>query len=107
MAQGSTGSDRRRSQRTWLRRGGQLILVKGLRGTSTVACKVLNTSKGGALLQVDGTAAHVPDDFYLTIAGQTDRRLICTVVRRGKRLLGVRFIAQPDYEVRITTSSSS
>ena len=79
-------------------------MVKGLRGTSSVACKVLNTSKGGALIQVEGMAADIPDDFYLTVAGQTDRRLICSVVRRGKRLLGVRFIAQPDYEVRITTS---
>jgi hypothetical protein len=104
MAQGSTGSDRRRHPRTWLRRGGQLILVKGLRGTASVACKVLNTSKGGALIQVEGAAADVPDDFYLTIAGQRDQRVICSVVRRGKRLLGVRFIAQPDYEVRITTS---
>ena len=104
MAQGSTGSERRRSQRTWLRRGGQLILVKGMRGTSSVSCKVLNTSRGGALLQVEGTAADIPDDFYLTIAGQADKRLICSVVRRGKRLLGVRFIEQADYQVRISTS---
>ncbi len=106
MAQGSTGSERRRSPRIWLRRGGQLILVKGLRGTSSVPCKVLNTSRGGALLQVEGTAADIPDDFYLTIAGQADKRLICSVVRRGKRLLGVRFIEQADYQVRISTSHS-
>jgi hypothetical protein len=88
----------------WLRRGGQLTLVKGLRGTASVPCKVINTSKGGALIQVEGTATDIPDDFYLTIAGQPDKRLICSVVRRGKRLLGVRFIAQPDYEVRVLTS---
>jgi hypothetical protein len=105
MAQNSTGSDRRRHPRVWLRRGGQLIIVKGLRGTSTIACKVINTSKSGALLQVDGDAASVPDDFYLTIAGQADKKIVCSVARRGKRLLGVRFVAQPDYEVRVSTSS--
>ena len=77
-----------------------------MRGTCALPCKVINTSKGGALIQVDGAAADVPYDFYLTIAGQPDRRLICSVVRRGKRLLGVRFIAQPDYDVRISTSYS-
>jgi hypothetical protein len=53
---------------------------------------------------VEGSAADVPDDFYLTIAGQMDKRLICSVVRRGKRLLGVRFIHQADYRVHISTS---
>lgn len=104
MTQNASGSERRRSPRVWLRRPGQLVLVRGLRGTSTLPCKVINTSKGGALIQVDGAATDVPDDFYLTISGQPDRRLICTVVRRGKRLLAVRFIAQPDYEVRVSTS---
>lgn len=106
MTQNSSGSERRRTPRTWLRRPGQLILVKGLRGTATLPCRVINTSKGGALIQVEGAAADVPDDFYLTISGQLDKRYICSVVRRGKRLLGVRFIAQPDYEVRISTSYS-
>jgi len=104
MTQGSKGSERRRSQRVWLRRGGQLILVKGMRSTETVPCRVLNTSRGGALVQVEGSAADVPDDFYLTIAGQPDKRLICSVVRRGKRLLGVRFIEQVDYQVHVSTS---
>lgn len=104
MTQDTKGSERRRSTRVWLRRGGQLILVKGIRSTETVPCKVLNTSRGGALLQVEGSAADVPDDFYLTIAGQADKRLICTVVRRGRRLLGVRFIHQADYQVYVSTS---
>jgi PilZ domain len=103
MTQSKTGRERRKSPRVWLRRGGQLILVKGLRGTATVSCKVLNTSKGGALLMVDGAASDIPDDFYLTIAGQPEQRIICSVVRRGKKVLGVRFIAQPDYEVRVST----
>ena len=105
MTQSATGSERRRSPRVWLRRGGQLILVKGLRGTSTVACKVLNTSQTGALIQIDGSAADIPDDFYLTIAGKLDQKIICTVVRRGKKVLGVRFISQPSYNVRVTTSA--
>ena len=107
MTQTASGSDRRRWPRTWLRRPGQLTLVRGLRGTTTIPCKVINTSKGGALLQVEGSATEVPDDFYLTILGQADRPYVCSVVRRGKRLIGVRFIAQPQYQVRISTSFSS
>jgi hypothetical protein len=107
MTQTASASERRKWHRVWLRRPGQLTLVKGLRGTTTVACKVINTSKGGALLQVEGAAADIPDDFYLTILGQSERPYVCTVVRRGKRLLGVRFIAQPHYQVRISTSYSS
>lgn len=103
----SSASDRRRHRRLWLRRPGQLTVVRGLRGTATMPCKVINTSKGGALLQVEGSAADVPDDFYLTISGDAGRRYICSVVRRGKRLIGVRFIAQPQYDVRISTSFSS
>jgi hypothetical protein len=106
MTQNQTGRERRRSQRVWLRRGGQLILVKGLRSTATVPCKVLNTSKGGALVMVEGAAADIPDDFYLTIAGQPEQKIICSVVRRGKKLLGVRFIEQPEYNVRVSTSFS-
>jgi hypothetical protein len=105
MAPGSKGSDRRRHPRVWLRRGGQLILVKGLRGTATLPCKVLNTSKSGALIRVDGDASSVPDDFYLTIAGQPDTRIVCSVARRGKKLLGVRFVAQAEYEVRVSTTT--
>jgi hypothetical protein len=104
MTQGAPCSERRKSPRVWLRRPGQLILVKGLRGTSTMPCRVINTSKGGALIRVEGAAADVPDDFYLTISGQADRKLICSVVRRGKHLIAVRFIHQPAYEVRISTS---
>jgi hypothetical protein len=106
MTQNAPGSERRKTTRVWLRRPGHLIVLKGLRGTSSMPCKVINTSKGGALIQVEGSAADVPDDFYLTISGQSDRRFICSVVRRGKRLLGVRFIAQPDYQVRVSTSYS-
>ena len=105
MTQSRSSRERRKSPRMWLRRGGQLILVKGLRGTATVACKVLNTSKGGALLMVEGAASDIPDDFYLTIAGQPKERIICTVVRRGKKVLGVRFIEQAKYDVRVTTVS--
>ena len=106
MTQNASGSDRRKWPRLWLRRPAQLTIVKGLRGTTNLRCKVINTSKGGALIQVEGAAADIPDDFYLTILGQDDRRHICSVVRRGKRLLGVRFIPQADYEVRISTSYS-
>ena len=106
MTQNASSSERRKTQRVWLRRPGQLVVVRGLRGTSTVPCRILNTSTGGALIQVDGAAADIPDDFYLIIAGQQDRRLICSVTRRGQKLLGVRFIAQPNYQVRVSTSSA-
>jgi hypothetical protein len=107
MTHNAPGSERRKTTRVWLRRPGQLIVLKGLRGTSSMPCKVINTSKGGALIQVEAAAADIPDDFYLIISGQQDRKHICTVVRRGKRLLAVRFIAQPDYEVRLSTSYGS
>jgi hypothetical protein len=102
----SAGSDRRRHPRVWLRRGGYLILVKGLRGTSTMPCKVLNTSKGGALIRVEGDAQSVPDDFYLTIAGQPDKKIVCSVARRGRKLLGVRFVAQAGYDVHVSTTTA-
>jgi hypothetical protein len=103
MATTSKGSNRRRHPRVWLRRGGQLIIVSGLKGV-TVPCKVLNTSKGGALIRVESGAANVPDDFYLTIAGQPDRKIVCCVARRGKKLLGVRFVEQSSYSVRVSTT---
>jgi len=104
MTHNPKGSERRRSPRSWVRIGGELIIVKGLRGTSTVACKVLNRSKGGALIKV-ASADAVPDDFYLTLPTDRSRRIICTVVRRGKKLLRVRFVSQPDYEVCVLRSS--
>ena len=104
MTQTVSGNERRKSARTWLRRPGQLVMLRGLRGTATIPCEVINTSKGGALIQVDGAATEVPDDFYLTISGQQDKKYICSVVRRGQRLVAVRFIAQPDYQVRVSTS---
>jgi hypothetical protein len=55
---------------------------------------------------VERSAADIPDDFYLTIAGQPGHRINCSVVRRGKKLLGVKFIAQADYEVRTSTAST-
>jgi hypothetical protein len=47
----------------------------------------------------------VPDDFYLMDA-QQERKIICSVVRRGMRLLGVKFIAQPSYDIRVLTTAS-
>jgi hypothetical protein len=66
-------------------------------------CRVLNTSKGGALIQVEN-ASLVPDDFYLQIAGQKGEKIICTVVRRGRRLLGVRYVPQPNCVVTVVRS---
>jgi hypothetical protein len=89
-----------------VRRRGQLITVKGLKGTSAFACQVLNMSKGGALIRVD-RAADIPDDFYLIIAGQQERRITCSVARRGQRLLGVRFVPQANSNVRVIRISTA
>jgi hypothetical protein len=104
MADAKQGREKRRSPRVKMRRSAMLIVVKGLRGTSTLPCTILNRSRGGALIQVD-RAADVPDDFYLMDA-QQDRKIICSVVRRGMRLLGVKFIAQPSYDIRVLTTAS-
>jgi hypothetical protein len=106
MLERTTRSERRRSPRTWVKRRGQLIVVRGLRGTSTVDCQVLNTSKGGALIKVQRTA-DLPDDFYLVIDAQPERKITCTVARRGQTLLGVRFVPQPNCNVRVIRASAS
>jgi hypothetical protein len=106
MTQKKTNAERRRAPRSWVRRRGQVIIVRGLRGTSAIDCQVLNTSKGGALIKVD-RAADFPDDFYLIIDGQLERKITCSVARRGQTLLGVRFVPQTNYDVRVIRSSAS
>jgi hypothetical protein len=98
-------AERRRSPRSWVRRPGELIVVRGLRGTTAVACQILNTSKGGALIKVE-RAADCPDDFYLVIAGQPELKITCSVARRGQTLLGVRFVPQSNYDVRVVRTSA-
>jgi len=104
MTQNIRLEDRRRAPRSWIRRSGQVIVVKGLRHTSTIDCQVLNTSTCGALVRVD-RAADVPDDFYLTINGQPERKMTCSVARRKPTLLGVRFVPQSNYVVHISQTS--
>jgi len=99
-------AERRRAPRSWVRRRGQVIIVRGLRGTTAIDCQVLNTSKGGALIKVE-RAADLPDDFYLVIDGQLERKITCSVARRGRTLLGVRFVPQTNYDVRVIRSSAS
>jgi hypothetical protein len=101
----NTHSERRRSPRTWVQRRGQLVVVRGLRGTSAIDCQVLNTSKGGALIKVH-RAADLPDDFYLIIDAQPERKITCSVARRGQTLLGVRFVPQPNCNVRVMRGSA-
>jgi hypothetical protein len=86
-----THAERRRAPRSWVRRRGELIIVRGLRGTSTIDCQILNTSLRGALIKVV-RASDIPDDFYLIIDGQQERKITCSVARRGQKLLGVRFV---------------
>jgi hypothetical protein len=106
MLERTTHSERRRAPRTWVQRRGQLIVVRGLRATSTIDCQVLNTSKGGALIKVQ-RAADLPDDFYLVIDAQPERKITCLVARRGKTMLGVRFVPQPSCNVRVMRGSTS
>lgn len=105
MAQTKTGAERRRSPRKWVRSAGQVTIIRGLRGTQTMDCVIRNTSAGGALLQVDD-ATMVPDEFYLTFAVEPQRRIVCTVIRRSKRLLAVRYEAQPNREVSVRRIST-
>jgi hypothetical protein len=104
MTQRKANAERRRAPRSWVRRRGQVIVVRGLRGTSAIDCQVLNTSKGGALIKVE-RAADLPDDFYLVIDSQPDRKMTCSVARRGQTLLGVRFVPQTNYHVRVSQTS--
>ncbi len=103
-AQKKTNAERRRAPRHWVRRPGQVIVVRGLRGIATIDCQVLNTSKGGALIKVE-RAADLPDDFYLIIDSQPERKMTCSVARRGQTLLGVRFVPQTNYDVRVVRTS--
>jgi len=100
MAQKANGSDRRRSPRIPAHSAGVVILVKGLRGTRSIACRILNTSRGGALIRVE-RAADLPDDFYLVMDREPSRKIVCCVARRAQRVLGVRFVPQPTGDVRI------
>jgi hypothetical protein len=93
IVQRETYANRRRAPRSWVRRSGQLIIVRGLRGISTIDCQVLNTSIRGALIKVV-CASDIPDDFYLIIDGQPERKITCSVARRSQKLLGVRFVPQ-------------
>jgi hypothetical protein len=106
MLERTTHSERRRSPRAWVRRRGQVIVVRALKATSTIDCQVLNTSKGGALIKVQ-RAADLPDDFYLVIDAQPERKITCTVARRGQTLLGVRFVPQTNCNVRVIRASAS
>jgi hypothetical protein len=99
------GRERRRSPRIWVRSPGQVTVLRGLRGTSTIACTILNRSKGGALIRVPD-ASVVSDDFYLSFQDEPGRKVVCSVVRRSRQLLAVRFMLQPDVDVRVVRLSS-
>jgi hypothetical protein len=102
----TVGPERRRSARISARRHGQLIVVRGLRRTSAIDCQVLDTSSGGAAIEVD-RAADLPDDFYLIIEDQLDDKITCSVARRARTVLGVRFVSRPRNNVRVIIISTS
>jgi hypothetical protein len=99
------GRERRRSMRVWVRSPGKVTVLRGLRGSATIACTILNRSKGGALIKVPDASA-VPDDFYLAYDEDPNRKMVCAVVRRSRQLLAVRYISQPSTEVRVVRLSS-
>jgi hypothetical protein len=105
MAQTKTGAERRRAPRIWVRSRGQVIVVRGMRGTRTLDCIILNKSTGGALVQVED-ASLVPNEFYLTFEATPQRKHVCTVVRRSKRLLAVRYEPQASHDVSVRRISS-
>lgn len=70
---------------------GQVVVVSGMR-TNSIPCQILDKSKGGVLLWLE-RAEEVPDDFYLVFDGQS-QKITCSVARRGRKYLGVRFVPQ-------------
>lgn len=91
------GRERRRHPRKRVRMPGQVVILSGLRGRPPIACTLLDQSAGGALLKLDDTSV-VPDDFYLQIDG--GEFITCSVRRRGRKLLGVRFVPRAEGAVR-------
>jgi len=85
------GRDRRRHPRLRVQIPGQVIILSGLRGRPPIACTLVDRSNGGALLRVEDTSL-VPDDFYLVIDGKGGELITCSVRRRGRKLIGVRFV---------------
>jgi PilZ domain-containing protein len=77
-----------------------------MRGTRSLACTILNKSHGGALIQVE-RAADVPDDFYLTFDDEPSRKIVCSVIRRSKQLLAVRYTQQTNIEIRVLRLTTS
>jgi hypothetical protein len=94
------GRERRRSKRVWVRSPGQLTILRGLRDASTIVCTIVNRSAGGALIRVPD-ASRVPDDFYLSYDEKPGRKMVCSVVRRSKQLVAVRYIWQASADVRV------
>lgn len=65
-------------------------ISRGLRITSTVRCRIIDISQGGAQIETD--SAVIEDDFYLEMDSEPDNRTTCSVVWRKGNRVGVKFI---------------
>ena len=82
--------DRRRAPRVEIDAAYTILIInRGLRGTTSLHCKVINVSEHGALLT--GCEA-VPDDFYLALGEQPEQWIACCVLSRSADKVSVRFV---------------
>lgn len=84
--------EQRRSPRVTINASGRLVLIsQGLRIKESIACRVIDISKGGALIQA--LSAVSDDQFYLEIDDDPGTLQLCSVVRRSGNRIGVQFIS--------------
>lgn len=97
-SQKNAGTDQRRWERFSLNRPGTLMTIKrGLHGTSSRTCQVLDVSVGGANVEVITTIG-LPDHYYLCFIGMEERLGVAEVHRTGTRI-GLRFIKLLDEQL--------
>jgi hypothetical protein len=84
--------EQRRSPRVTVNAAGRLVLIsQGLRIKDSIACRVIDISKGGALIQASSAVGD--DHFYLEVDDDPGKLQLCAVVRRTGNRIGVQFIS--------------
>jgi hypothetical protein len=80
-------SDKRKEKRRTVSLPSLIVLPQEC---NRLRCVVTDLSQSGASISIEH-ADQLPDDFVLFLAASESMRRVCTVVRRGKTALGVRF----------------